>query len=435
MAQGAHCDVFVEDSYVNDGEITTAAAASLAAEFEEKQDLMRNCFGDYLINGDGRIVLLLHDIKEYTTGGSGSVYVAGYFSVADWAPQAIGGNGNELSMIHLDIPELMDTGSGIDVSESYSVMVHEFQHLINWSDTVFSDADAVNELWMNEMMSMAAQQMFYGALTERIDSYNSSSVVRNGAVLTYSDYGENGDTELGANYGLPYLFGQYLRVQTEGFTGVSGETGGNGIFKRVLQSDYTDYRAITEALGDVGYGVKSFDALQADFRIATLLNEGFGRHGFRGDADLAAVHAPLYSGSGTTLAPGAMIMLSNDGPFTPGSGAQTGFLTFSPTAVGITVSDEYGDALTELSAGQTIELTGYIAGIDDAAVPILVAAVYSPEGKMLDLWGFTGPAGTGEVLASLELPDSASGGRLKVFYIGSANAAPLCANYALTSGG
>jgi hypothetical protein len=354
--------------------------------------------------------------------------VAGYFTSADLVSLDSGGTGNGLMMIHLDIPMLMNTGSGYDVEEGYSTTVHEFQHLINFSDSVMSGASKLNDKWWNEMMSMAAEHMFYGSLPSRISSYNDSDVVQNGGVLTYTSYSQNGSTELGANYGLPYLFGQYLRVQTEGLSGDGGAAGGDGIFKAILNSDYTDYRAVLEGLQAVGYDADNFDALQADFRIATLLNEEYGRHGFRGDADFAAVHAPLYSASGTSLAPGAMILLPLGGSFTPSAGAETGFLAFSPDAEGITVSDEYGDALTELTGGQILDITGYRSDIDDDAIPILVAAVYSPEGKMLDLWGFTGSAGIGGVSASLALPENAAGGRLKVFYVGGAGA-PLCANY------
>ncbi len=110
-----------------------------------------------------------------------------------------------------------------------------------------------------------------------------------------------------------------------------------------------------------------------------------------------------------------MIMLSNGGSFTPAAGAETGFLAFSPSADGITVSDEYGDALTELTGGESVEISAYMPDIEDDAVPILVAAVYSSEGRLLDLWGFTGSAGIGGVSASLELPENAAGGRLKCF--------------------
>ena len=211
-----------------------------------------------------RSSLLLHNIREYLSGGSGNVYAAGYFWLGDLYPADQ--NGNSLVMIHIDIPQLLLNYqyASFDITRGFSTMVHELQHLINATDSMSAYQTTGiykgNDIWANEMMSLAAQHMIYGPLNERILSYNSSAKVRDGAVLTYESYYVNGKAELGANYGLPYLFGQYLRVQTAGLSCANG-SGGSGIYKLILQSGYTDCRAVAEALSALGYGVTDFDKL------------------------------------------------------------------------------------------------------------------------------------------------------------------------------
>lgn len=436
MVSGTYCNVYVEKSYVDNSTITMAKAEAVAAEFDSFKLSMETNFGSNLTNDDSKIDILLHDIKEHQVPISGeNIYVAGYFSPQDLYPVINGGNA--CAMIHIDIPQLMYTYSGYNVENGYPTLIHEFQHLINFTDTLEAyDNTGVfqeNELWMNEMMSMAAQHMFYTPLYDRISSYYNSIKVRDGAVLTYSSYSTNGYTDLGANYGLPYLFGQYLRVQTSGLTGSGGAQGGDGIYKQILESTYTDYHAVTEALNTLGYGVSDFDRLQENFRIATFLNEAFGYYGFCGDTDFDGVHAPLYTGSGTSLAPGAAIITSlASGSYTPAVSTSASFLTFSPNTVGIKVYDEAGDSALALTSGQTLSVLAYSLEVQETSAPVLVAALYSSTGKMLRLWSFSGTSGNAETQASLTLPTDVQNCRLKIFYMGNtANVAPLCDTYAL----
>lgn len=433
MALGEYCTVYVETAYVGDNDsskISSAQAAVLAAEFDRIQAIMQEDFGPYLSNSDGKIVILLHDIKEYLAGNSGNTYVAGFFSSADYlGPQS---GGNSTLMVHLDIPQLMWSWNGWDITKGYSTLAHEFQHLINFSDSYFTWLRTRiwtwNDLWLNEMLSMAAQHMLYGTLTGRIYSYNYSAKVRSGAVLTYKLYSTNGVDELGGNYGLPYLFGQYLRVQTEGLAGSDGAVGGNGIFKQLLNSDYTDYRAVTEALSNLGYPVTDFTSLENNFRIATFLNEKAGYYGFCGDMAFAGVRAPVYAGSGVILNPGAaVIMALPSGTFTPAPGAGTSFLAFSQDIEGIHVTDGNGDDVSALTDNQRLDLTAYSDHISDGQVPVMVAGLYTKEGKMLKLWGFSGKSGYGKTTGELTLPAGVQGCYLKVFYMnGSVGCTPLC---------
>ncbi len=336
---GSYCDVYVErtsGSY----KLTDSQASQVGQEFDNKiRGFMFNNFGPYLSNTasganglNGKIVILLEDIRDDYYYGYGNSYIAGYFYGADLLSSGqMYATGNSKSMIHIDINPLMRSGSSYIVSSAYPTLIHEFQHLINYTDYFKSPNQiANNESWWNEAFSMAAMHSVYGPNTNYITTFNndSGSVVRNGAVLNYANYSDNNGS-LAANYGLSYLFGQYLRTQTKSLPG-----GGDGIFKTILSSDKGNYEAIMEGLSKTGYSVTSFPELNRNLRIALVLKNSTGLYGFQGESAFNSVNYPLYSStSALTLKGGAAIVKSISTPFTPsGAGTNTRFAGFQAGA-------------------------------------------------------------------------------------------------------
>ncbi len=306
MYTGKYCDVYVEQTYA--AAIGNDKAALVGAEFDDNiRDKMVTSFGKYFGNTDirgqydvnGKIIILLEDIRDaaYHTGTGGTVY--GYFWDADLVSSAAGGTDNCLAMIHIDIYPQMGSKTNPDVTRGYTTLVHEFQHLISEADYQLShNQTSRNSLWLNEGFSMAAEQMISGTpLTNRIVGYNNSSIVKNGAILTYDNYTDN-NSDVGANYGLPYLFSQYLRTQTKDFAG-----GGDSIFKTILQSDFGDYRSVTDGLARVSseYAGTDFSTVNKNFRIATVLKEPYGIYGFGGESAFNLISTPLYTGNNPSL--------------------------------------------------------------------------------------------------------------------------------------
>jgi|GEM_PF-3391231 len=313
--RGTYCDVYIEDKYYS-GFSSFDKGGNIGRKFDNSiRDFMVRNFGDYLSNGskdtNEKIVILLEDIKDSYGSGSTS-YVAGFFDSYDLYDLS-GRNINNLAMIHIDITPLMGTGDNYamyDESTSYRILVHEFQHLINFTDSVLS-RHAVNHIWWNEMFSMAAEYMYDNRYNRIFDFNNDDkSIIRNGAVLTYTSYSIN-DNAIGANYGLPFLFGQYIRTQTKGLAG-----GGDSIFKTIISSGYNDYRAVTDALNKVGYtGATSFSELNKNFRIALVLKEYGGIYGFKGEYDFNNVYMPLYESSSSVTLKGSAGIVMQTEPF------------------------------------------------------------------------------------------------------------------------
>ena len=140
---------------------------------------------------------------------------------------------------------------------------------------------------------------------------------------------------------------------------------------------------------------------------------------------------PIFYGSTATLQPGASIItMPTGGTFTPGAGSTAALIAFSGDVDGIRVTDGSGDQVSALTDNQLLDITAYSSNIDSNLVPIMVAALYTPEGRMVKLWGFTGAAGSGETSGSVKLPEGAQGCHLKVFYMsGSSGCTPLCDSY------
>jgi hypothetical protein len=79
------------------------------------------------IDGNGRVDVLVHDIKDgYNPGAGSSSFTAGYYSPSDLT------NGNKADIIHLDTYPSMYTASGArrDAELVLQTLAHEFQHLI-----------------------------------------------------------------------------------------------------------------------------------------------------------------------------------------------------------------------------------------------------------------------------------------------------------------
>ena len=169
LAKGEHCYVWTPTStaanvYPLDA-INPDYAQMAADMFDSKYDLMQSSFGEHSngSSGDGRLSLLYYNIDDGWELGQG--YIGGYFYALD---------------LYLDgMPVLnVDTYPGVhyvnsqgenmdDISRSYNVIVHEYQHLICFSQCGAADT------WINESMSAAAEEICFpgSSIYSRIQSW------------------------------------------------------------------------------------------------------------------------------------------------------------------------------------------------------------------------------------------------------------------------
>lgn len=297
LYSGTHSYIWVYDNK----QITQNDAAKLGKEFDERiYPLIHQYFGQESdVNGDGKINILCYDIQDGFDGEGG--YVAGYFDPNDLS---LDEHSNHSEIFYIDTYPLMGTGSKKDVTKAYDTLAHEFQHMVNFNENVLIENKDPMDTWLDEGLSMAAEQIYLGkALNDRIDYYNQSESIAEGHSLLNWDY--YGDTL--ANYSLSYLFVQYLKIQ-------AGQ--GNNIFKDIIDDTNNNYKAVEDIIKKYINPNLSFGQFMTDFREALLLKNKTGLYGFKSDPAFDALRPRVFNGTETYLYGGGALVKPINSPDT-----------------------------------------------------------------------------------------------------------------------
>lgn len=317
--------------WVYNNQITNADAAKLGQEFDQNihPSVTSNFGPESDVNQDGKINILTFDIQDGFSGYGG--YIGGYFYGGDLAAVT---HSNQSEIFYIDTYPSMGTGSTKDVTQAYETIAHEFQHMVNFNQSVLIEGQEDMDVWLNEALSMAAEQVYTGqGLTSRVDYYNYSDSITSGHSLLNWEY--NGDTL--ANYSLSYLFGQYLKLQA----GV-----GNRIFKEILQDPSNDYRAVENVAKKYIDPTMTFGQLMTDFRAALLLKQDSGAYGFKGDPFFDQIQTSLYTGGSLSLVGGGAVVKavsSSSGLMAPGNKGQDVTYSFFNMETGEEVDSDLPD--------------------------------------------------------------------------------------------
>ncbi|MED1439882.1 Ig-like domain-containing protein [Aeribacillus composti] len=280
--------------WVHNNQITKTQAEQLGKEFDQKiYSAVVNHFGkESDVDGDGKINILCFDIQDGFAGYGG--YVAGYFYGRDLHNDPYS---NRSEIFYIDTYPTMGMSGTKDVTKAYSTLAHEFQHMVNYNQNVLIEGNYLGmDTWLNEALSMAAEQIYLGkVLSDRIDYYNVSESIREGhSLLFWDSYGD-----VLANYSLSYLFGQYIKLQT-------GQ--GNAIFKEIIQDPNEDYRAVENAIKKYIDPSLTFGKMMTNFRVALLKKEPTGLYGFKGNPGFERIEPRIYTGGPTYLFGGGAIV-------------------------------------------------------------------------------------------------------------------------------
>ena len=151
---------FHEKSKIPEGErdISLYALNKMAQEFDYYYDDMTNIYGGHTdIDNNSKIVILLMDINVNTTGSR----VLGYFNPSDMYGY------NEGEILYVDL-----SSANTDIDKSIGTLIHEFQHLINYS-YVISGTRREMDSWLNEALSESTSILFNKTTAEsRIGEFN-----------------------------------------------------------------------------------------------------------------------------------------------------------------------------------------------------------------------------------------------------------------------
>ena len=142
---------WVQDSLgETDGTISAAQIQEVIARFSgQDRDLVVEKFGRASdVDGDGKVSFLFTGLVDDVGG------LAGFYSATAVVPAEAGGDGNMTDLIFLSPTARLETYR--------SLLVHEFQHLVNFNQHVLVRRGTAEENWLNEGLSHLSEDLVAG---------------------------------------------------------------------------------------------------------------------------------------------------------------------------------------------------------------------------------------------------------------------------------
>lgn len=324
------CTVWIEDANV----WTKAEIRDLGEYAADAIAQLEDLFGTARIDsdGDGKFAVFIHSMPQTDSQiASAGGKTVGYFSQADLA-DSFGRIGNvwmksmiasamiygaKADCVHINME---CNGLGI-IKETF---VHEYQHYIHTSYQFDGKTNKTclnaDEAYINEGFSMASEMILTAnetLLNKNIKRFNAAQ--KDFSLVTWEDHT--------ANYGLAFVFCQYIRTRYAFLTGgADGKYPGKGIYKQVLQSrNQSNMNNTLGIIADLLYPAGRYAQLAdtdarcrqliTDFWLAVYYKNPQGEHGFNGEAwaDGLCVNAQTLSDTQTLRsAMSAFYPLEND---------------------------------------------------------------------------------------------------------------------------
>ena len=129
----------------NGGNISLYGLNKMAQEFDYYYDDMTNIYGGHSdIDANGKIIIVLMDINVQKTGTT---------TLAYFNPNDMHGN-NQGEILYMDL-----SNANYNIDKSIGTLIHEFQHLINYSYYTSGKRGAMSS-WLNEALSESTSILF-----------------------------------------------------------------------------------------------------------------------------------------------------------------------------------------------------------------------------------------------------------------------------------
>jgi hypothetical protein len=155
---GTHAAVFLDNAAPTSGGYSQTDLDHFGALFDTYlHDADVNAFGSESdINGDGLVLILFTDRVQQLAPCSVSI-VVGFFFAVDLIPTAFGSNGAEIFYGAAPDPSCVSHALALDLVPR--VLIHEFQHMINFNQHVLVRKGSSEDTWLNEGLSTFAEEL------------------------------------------------------------------------------------------------------------------------------------------------------------------------------------------------------------------------------------------------------------------------------------
>jgi len=253
LATGTYGNIWVmNENTVSDtsaNTITSTQAQTLAEKFDLIYPLETNLLGyeygggpggDGGKDGDPKAQILIYDMLNASGESAG---VAGFFWGKDFYddPLSNGWRSNLAEIFYISASQINN-----NPDYSYSTLIHEFQHMINFNQkNVIQGVSSAT--WYNEMLSMMAEDLIAPLIG--VDSTNSNHAIRVRMPRALASYYLEGITEWrtleNISYATKCAFGAYL----------VRNYGGAELLQSILANNTTNIASITSALDQFQNGL------------------------------------------------------------------------------------------------------------------------------------------------------------------------------------
>jgi hypothetical protein len=379
----------------------------ITAEYNEKiHGTVTNTFGSA-----GKVILLLLDIKD-GYGGDSAGYVAGYFDAIHMYTRATYSVSNEVRMLFID------TDPGLNkLSQLYSTIAHELQHLINFSQTV-SVKKSRKDLWIDEGLSTAAEYICYPSDVSRIEYFNSSNtrdadgnygtIAYGNNFFVWDGYWEQEYGDVLADYATVHLFFCWLGIHA---------SNGTGIYRDIINNLNGDYRSVTAAAKNtIDSQFSNWETLLGAWMLANYYNSSSGFYGYSGQIKTKVFAFADTDHVSWSFSPGEGIFSKQSGSFSagPNTGPNIRYRGLGSANSSPVESPPYaGTTLLTFNANTNKDdgdETGYLASVAGTghgpALSVLPAGPSIRAGNT-SAGGTAYPVSFGDKAAGLDRPDKA----------------------------
>jgi len=311
MAESKNCKVWVERG----SGVSDATASSMAKAYEDNiLPKMLKTYGinanivyegevvatntmelaDWLGDKDGKLCILLLDIKDEYNPGVNDSYVGGYFWGENF--RNLVKYSNLCDMIYIDTyPGKPGT------MESNTTFAHEMQHMMNFVTSQLT-RESLMDLWVDEGLSQSAEWLISGSHPEvRWAWYNQdpSGLIKKGNnFFIWGNREKENQYAILDDYSTAYLFFQWLRLQA----------GTSDIYYDIITSNNYDYKAVTSAANKyiTGGNYSDWSTLLKAWLAANYINAPSGPYGYKNDGTLKNIRARTMPAgvNNISLAPG-----------------------------------------------------------------------------------------------------------------------------------
>ncbi len=277
IAVSDHAYFFLQDGL---DKLTDEQITAITTAFDKDYEIMHQYYGEETdTDGNGKVSFL---IANFSQG------LFGFFTSVDkYAPQDIPAmyKTNEADVLYVNY-YYFKNGWEEYQTDLKATFIHEFQHMVLFDSRSRLGLNPDVNVWLNEGLSMLSE--YYGGYAAPHYRYIGGYFEVNQGISLITDSSSQ-------DYGLSYLFVRYLQIRF-----------GDDIIKKLYTSQYTDIRAVEEAVN------MDFNELFLDFTKMILVtgrnvttdtrynieefnypegSEGYNRNGF----NLASVIDEVYS--------------------------------------------------------------------------------------------------------------------------------------------